>query len=239
MVIGNSISRRAQVESAAGGWYRTAAVDGARRPPQLHSLRPKCTMATVHRALRSVMSLLAVGAVTVGGRHIVPDSPTTVGFMYLLVVLIIASTWGFVEAAVAAVAGALCFNYYFFPPLGTLTIADPLNWIALLSFLITALITSRLSAKAEQRARDAMDRQKDLERLYSFSRAILLVEGTESFPREMIGRLTEIFDLEGVLLYDRRTADVHRAGPAEDPDIDERIRDAALGGGSYVDGKRT
>src|SRR3954454_6405036 len=112
-------------------------------------------------AWRSLIALLAVGVVTFVSRRFVPDSPTTVGFMYLLAVLLVASTWGFIEAAVAAVAGALCFNYFFFPPVGTLTIADPLNWVALLSFLMTALITSRLSAKAEQRARDAMERQKD------------------------------------------------------------------------------
>jgi two-component system, OmpR family, sensor histidine kinase KdpD len=55
----------------------------------------------------------------------VPETPTTVGFLYLLAVLVIASTWGFVEAAVAAVAGTLCFNYFFFPPVGTRNIDDP------------------------------------------------------------------------------------------------------------------
>jgi len=188
---------------------------------------------------RSLASLSIVAGLTWTARHSLAGNPTTVGFVYLVAVLLIASAWGFVESAIASVAATLCFNYFFFAPVGTLTIADPQNWIALLSFLATSLVASRLSAKAEQRARDAMDRQKDLERLYSFSRSILLIEGMESFPRELVGRLSEIFELEGALLYDRRSGETFRAGAAEIAGLDEQVRDAALGGGSYVDAAQT
>jgi len=53
--------------------------------------------------------------------------------------------------------------------------------VALFSFLATSLIASRLSAKAERRALDAIARQQDIERLYTFSRAILLIDGSEPF----------------------------------------------------------
>ena len=72
------------------------------------------------------------------------------------------------------IAATLTFNFYFFEPIGTFTIDDPRNWVALFSFLVTSLIASRLSTEAKWRALDAIARRQDLERLYTFSRAILL-----------------------------------------------------------------
>ena len=46
---------------------------------------------------------------------------------------------------VASVLGMLCFNFFFLPPLYTLTIADPQNWVALSAFFITASIAGHLS----------------------------------------------------------------------------------------------
>jgi len=58
-------------------------------------------------------------------------------------------------AMAAAVAATLCLNFFFLPPVGMFTIADPQNWVALLVFLVVAIIGSQLSAAAQSRARDA------------------------------------------------------------------------------------
>ena len=52
----------------------------------------------------------------------------------------------------------LTFNFFFLPPVGTFTIADPQNWIALFAFLVVAVIASKLSAAAQSRAREAIAR---------------------------------------------------------------------------------
>ena len=96
----------------------------------------------------------AVAGVTFVAVRVAPVNATTVGFAYLLLILIIASTWGFIEAAVSSLFATLVFNYYFFPPVRTLTISDPQNRVALISFLATSLIASRLSFKARRRAMD-------------------------------------------------------------------------------------
>jgi len=70
---------------------------------------------------------------------------------------------------VASVAATLTFNFYFLPPTGAFTIADPHNWIALFSFLTTSLIASRLSTEAKRQALDAVKRQQDVERLLAIS----------------------------------------------------------------------
>jgi len=111
---------------------------------------------------------------------------TTIGFAYLLVILAIASTWGFLEAALASVLATLVFNFFFLPPVGKFTIADPQNWVALFSFLATALIASRLSTMARKRTAEALEQQRDLEHLYAFSRSMLLIDRTEPFAQRLI-----------------------------------------------------
>jgi len=62
-----------------------------------------------------------------------------------------------------AVASTLSFNYFFFPPVGTFTIAEPHNWVSLAAFLVAAIVGSNLSAAAQERARIAIERAQFLE----------------------------------------------------------------------------
>lgn len=91
---------------------------------------------------------------------------TTVALALLLVVLFVATKWGSRPAYVASVLGMLCFNYFFLPPVGTLTIADLQNWVALFAFLVTALTVGQLSARAKRRAEEAETGRREIERLY-------------------------------------------------------------------------
>jgi len=193
----------------------------------------------MRRAAQSAACLAAVAVVTFVGARVLPVNATTIGFAYLLLVLVVASTWGFVEALVASIAASGAFNYFFLPPAGTFTIADPQNWMALFSFLTTSLIASRLSTVARRRTADALARQQDLERLYTFSRAILLIGGGEPIARELVRKLTDTFGLDAAVLFDRRTGEFHRAGPGDSEGFDGHLRDAALNGTTFTDpGKR-
>jgi two-component system, OmpR family, sensor histidine kinase KdpD len=188
--------------------------------------------------LRLLASLAGVAVVTLVAHKLVPVNATTVGFAYLVLILLIASTWGFVESALASIAATLTFNFFFLPPTGTFTIADPHNWIALFSFLTTSLIASRLSTEAKRRAVDAIERQQDVERLYTFSRAILLIDTTEPFAKQLAAKLAEVFQLSAVVLYERRTGEFFRAGPSDFEGLDDQLRDAALHGTSFSDVQR-
>jgi two-component system sensor histidine kinase KdpD len=84
---------------------------------------------------------------------------TTSALALLLVVLLIATIFGRRPALVASLLGVLCFNFFFLPPVHTLTIADPQNWVALFAFLAVAVTVGQLSAKVKKRAEEA-------ERLY-------------------------------------------------------------------------
>jgi two-component system sensor histidine kinase KdpD len=186
-------------------------------------------------ALRLLLSAAGLATVTFVAHKVIPGNPTTVAFAYLLFVLIVASTWGFVEACLSSILATLAFNFFFLPPIGTFTIADPQNWVALFSFLATSLIASRLSDKAKQKARYAVERQQDVERLYTFSRTILLLDNTASLPKQLVQKLPEVFGLSAAVLYDRRSGEIYRAGPSEFEGLQEQLRDAALNGTTFSD----
>src|ERR1700730_14923476 len=119
------------------------------------------------------MSLGGVAVVTFIAARMFPVNATTVAFGYLLLVLTIATIWGFFEAALASIIATLTFNYFFLPPVGRFTIADPQNWVALGAFLLTSIVGSQLSAPIRTEADEAHNRRREIERLYKFSQKLL------------------------------------------------------------------
>lgn len=91
---------------------------------------------------------------------------TTVALAFLLAVLFVALFWGSRPALIASVVAAVCFNYFFLPPLYTFTIAHPQNWVALIVFFTTAIAVGQLSARAKQRAEEAEQARRKIENLY-------------------------------------------------------------------------
>jgi K+-sensing histidine kinase KdpD len=115
-----------------------------------------------------VVAVLGVAAVTgllkLFGEHV---NSTTVGFGLLLVVLFVATGWGSRPAVLASLLWVVCFNFFYLPPVGRLTIDDPDNWIALSAFLLTAVTAGQLSARAKRRAEEADAGRREIERLYA------------------------------------------------------------------------
>ena len=74
-------------------------------------------------SLRICASLFIVAAITFVLFRLVPVNAAAVGFLYLVAVLFIATKGGIVESTIASLAAVLCFNFFFLPPIGTLTIS--------------------------------------------------------------------------------------------------------------------
>lgn len=91
---------------------------------------------------------------------------TTVALALLLVVLFVATWWGARPAVAASLLGVMCFNFFFLPPFGTLTVDAWDNWIALFAFLITAVTVGQLSGHAKRRTEEADAGRREIERLY-------------------------------------------------------------------------
>jgi two-component system, OmpR family, sensor histidine kinase KdpD len=177
---------------------------------------------------RILASLSLVVVVTFLSFRLVPVNAITAGFLYLVAILFIATAAGLVESTIASVAAMFSFNYYFLPPVGTLTIADPRNWVALFAFLATSLTASQLSARAKRRTREAVDRQNEIERLYSLSRALLLTDANRPIAKQVVEQIAQVFEFPAVALYNRGTGETFRAGFDEVAAIESELRDAAV-----------
>jgi hypothetical protein len=114
---------------------------------------------------RVVASIGAVALITTLYFEMLHVNPTTVALSYLIAILVIATTWGIVEATGHR---------------------------------------QSTSGRARQREIDAAARQRDLERLYAFSRALLLIEGGGSVPGAIARHIADTFERQTVGLYDRR-----------------------------------
>lgn len=178
--------------------------------------------------LRSVTSLAGVGVVTASYVWLAPVNPTTVALTYLLGIVVIATAWGLGPATTSAVAAVVCFNAFFLPPVGTLTIADTQNWVSFFAFLATAIIVSQLSGRARDRRLEALARQRDLERLYALSRSLLLAEvDAGRLASTMATRIADVFDLAFVGVLDLRREDLAWGGPGPQPDVSALLRTVA------------
>src|SRR5579864_697081 len=114
------------------------------------------------RVLQFAIALGLVFLIVFVYRRALPVNQTTVAMTFLLAILTVSAVWGFAASAFMSIAAMLAFNYYFLPPFGTLTIADPQNWVALFTFLATSLIASRLSERARREAQESRERRNEV-----------------------------------------------------------------------------
>jgi K+-sensing histidine kinase KdpD len=120
----------------------------------------------------------------------------TVAMGFLIVVLFVAATSPLWVAVMTSFAAVLAFNFFFLPPVGTLTIADPQNWMALFALLTVSLVASHLSAVARARTREAVARRDELGRLFDLSRDILLITESQAANASLAGFVARRFDLD-------------------------------------------
>jgi two-component system sensor histidine kinase KdpD len=125
------------------------------------------------RIFGSVLSIFIVAGIVFLYRQVIPANQTTVALSFLLAILAVSAVWGMAVSVFMSVVAVLTFNYYFLPPIGTFTIADPQNWVALAAFLFTSIMGSQLSARIRKEADEAHSRRREIERLYKFSQKLL------------------------------------------------------------------
>jgi two-component system, OmpR family, sensor histidine kinase KdpD len=141
-----------------------------------------------------------------------PVNPTTVALTFLLLVLLLASRWGLTLATTTAMVATLAFNYFFLPPVHTFTISDPQNWIALLAFLVSAILASRLSERARRETENANRRRKEVEQLYSLSQQLLSTENFLELNNSIPLFVRDAFGLTEAAMFLPKRNEVYRTG---------------------------
>jgi len=188
---------------------------------------------------------IAIAAVTALRFWFHLTNPTIAALSYLLIVLITAAGSSLKASIAVSVLADLCLNYFFMPPIGTFTIADPQNWVALLAFLAVAVVASNLSTTARARAREAVARRDELGRLFDLSRDVLLTTDSKEAMSQLALFVSRRFDLDFVAICLPRGEqwDVSQAGTLA-IGLDEhrlsrafagRDRASSMAGGAHTD----
>ena len=147
-----------------------------------------------------LVAAAAAAVVTWGYRALGVSNATIVALTYLTIVLAAATLSTLRLAILVAIGTTICLNYFFLPPVGTLTIADPQNWVALFVFVGVSVVASNLSSTARRQTADARSRRDELTRLFDLTRDILLVSGGPDALEQVTRFVARRFRLDEVLV---------------------------------------
>jgi K+-sensing histidine kinase KdpD len=129
--------------------------------------------------------------------HLYPTIPN-ISIVYLLLILLLATTPGRFAALVAAMVAFLAFDFFLVPPLYTFVISRWEEWIALFVFLATALITSQLTTQTRRSAEQARLREREARILYESGRVINNTEHLDEQLDSIVLALVRVFSPWGV-----------------------------------------
>ena len=191
------------------------------------------------QALRYALVVVVIAIITTIAFRLHVNQ-TTAALMFLVTVLLTSAYWGLRYAAVMAVMATAAFNFFFLPPVGTFTIADPQNWIALFAFLVTALVASNLAERARREAESAKQRRREVERLYGLSQRLLGSENVLEMLNALPKYVQDTFSVGSVVAMAADHPTVYRSS-LDAPFEESVLRSTTLrgepitqGGVSYV-----
>ena len=165
------------------------------------------------RVLQFAGAVALVAGITAFYHRFLPANATTVALTLLLGVLVVSAAWGLSVSVFMSVVSMFAFNYYFLPPVRTLTVADPQNWVALCAFLVVSVFASQLSTRARQQAADAEARQRDIEKLYTFSQDLLQSGNAIQLLNQIPAQIVDTFEVGAAALFLADKQKVYRSGP--------------------------
>ena len=163
----------------------------------------------------SVLSTLGALLTAMLIEHIVPVQ--NISLVFLMAVLASAIQGGLLPSLLTCCLSVLAYNFFFIPPLYTLTIADPANVIALVFFLIVAVIVSNLAAATRNQILNARQRARVTAELYGFSRKLAAIGSLDDLLWAAAYQVAALLNVRVVLLLPEQDELAVRAGyPPED-----------------------
>jgi two-component system, OmpR family, sensor histidine kinase KdpD len=113
--------------------------------------------------------------------------------------------------ALAATA-FFCFDALFLPPFGTLTIQDPLNWLVLVAFLGTSVLSAQLLYRAQAEADAARQRAEEIDRLSALGAETLNAGRAEEALTAIVAVIRASLGIDDCAVYTAAAA-ANRAEP--------------------------
>src|SRR5437660_2069504 len=134
----------------------------------------------------SALAMVGVSLITsvIAVAQLYPRIPT-IAFVYLLLVLTLASTRGLYAAILTSLLAFLCLDFFFFPPLYTFLVTKVEDLFTLVVFLTTAVITGQLASALRRRAEEARSRERELRILYEQAQELAALQERQRLAREL------------------------------------------------------
>jgi two-component system, OmpR family, sensor histidine kinase KdpD len=119
----------------------------------------------------------------------------------LLVVLGAGAQGGRVLGVAIGAASFLVFDWFFLPPLHTLVIANPLDWLVLIAFLATSIVAAQLLHREQESARVARARADEVDRLATLGASALGAARAEDALAAVAAMIRESAGVESCSVY--------------------------------------
>ena len=180
----------------------------------------------VDQVVQLAISLAILAGITAAFRRLVDVNETTAALTFLLAILAVSALWGLAVAVAMSLVAVAAFNFYFIPPVGSFTVADPKNWLALGAFLVTAILGSQLSSRARKEAEVADRRRREIERLYTFSQKLLGEGNVIQLMNAIPNHIVDTFEAGAAALFLPEKQKFYRSGLGALQVDEDRLRDA-------------
>lgn len=159
---------------------------------------------------------------------------TTVALAFLVLILVTAYRWRLAYSVYLSVLCTFLYNFFFLPPVGRLTVADPQNWVAMTVFLCTSALVSQLSNRERRQAETSEMRRRDVELLYRFSQKLLVQDEVNDLARSTPSIIASVFGFRAVALWVSASDAVYYSDPDRILVSSEELKSAGQNGDEPV-----
>src|SRR5215203_2103129 len=155
------------------------------------------------RSMSFVWSTAAVATTVVASLAFSALAPLpNISMVFLMAVLFSAVSFGIWPAIYASVLSFLTYNFFFIEPLYTFQIAEPHELLALIIFLIVAIVTSALAGRVRDQARAANERARTMRRLFEFTWKLSGLTGVDEVADGAAGEIHASLRRPVIILLD-------------------------------------
>ena len=148
----------------------------------------------------AVLSFALVAVTTIGliGLSRISELPN-VSIVYLIPVLISATRWGIVPAVIAALASMAASAFFFYPPIYSLQVHNPLQLLDLALFVFVAVVTGQLANNVRSHVAVLHEREEEMRALYAFSRQLAVASAAPEIYAAIENHLTLVLGRRVIL----------------------------------------
>jgi K+-sensing histidine kinase KdpD len=148
--------------------------------------------------IRAIPGILLVGLVTFICYGLGLNLTAT-GFLYLIIVVLQSLLGDFVSSALVSLVADLCLNFFFVPPIFSFRVSDSSDIWALIAFLITGLVITRLTTQVRREAEISELQRRDMKLLYELAQRLLALDPDDAVMTKAVGLFREVFSVQASL----------------------------------------